>query len=76
MRRVHETEGRVGHRRRFSAEQFQELLTCAGFTPRQARNSGYSFHDLSTWYANRKPDASMGRSSGRRYAFREAGMDP
>lgn len=68
---IHETERRVGHRRHYSAEQMQELLTCTGFTPLRVWNSGYPFHDLSKWYANRNPDAAMRQFSGRRYGIRE-----
>lgn len=69
--RVHETEKRVGHHRHYSSDQMRDLLIRAGFTPLRVWNSGYPFHDLSKWYANRNPDASMQRFSGNRYGIRE-----
>jgi len=60
---VGETERRVGHQRHFTVPEMSDLLTASSWTPIRVWNTGWPFHDLSKWYANRDPDASM-RSFG------------
>jgi 2-polyprenyl-3-methyl-5-hydroxy-6-metoxy-1,4-benzoquinol methylase len=68
---VRETERRVGHLGHFTSQQMQSRLTAAGWTPVRVWNSGFPFHDLSKWYANRDPDASMRQFAGQRYGFKQ-----
>jgi 2-polyprenyl-3-methyl-5-hydroxy-6-metoxy-1,4-benzoquinol methylase len=68
---VRETERRVGHIRHFTREQMSELLEAAGWQPLQVWNTGYPFHDLSKWYANRDPDQTMSQFGERAYGWRE-----
>lgn len=58
---VRETERRVGHVRHFSADEMRRLLLKVGWEPVKIWNTGFPFHDLSKWYANRDPDATMRR---------------
>jgi SAM-dependent methyltransferase len=69
--RVGETERRVGHRRHFTREEMRDLLAASGWTPVRVWNTGFPFHDLSKWWANRDPDASMSRFGDRAYGPRE-----
>lgn len=69
--KVQETERRVGHLRHFSCEQMRALLTSAGWRPERVWNAGFPFHDLSKWYANRDPDASMASFADRPYGPKE-----
>jgi 2-polyprenyl-3-methyl-5-hydroxy-6-metoxy-1,4-benzoquinol methylase len=69
---VRETERRVGHLRHFSRDEVAELLARAGWVPVRVWNSGFPFHDLSKWYANLDPDASMARFGDRPYGLRES----
>lgn len=62
--RVGETERRVGHVRHFKAVEMRELLMQSGWQPVRVWNEGFPFHDLSKWWANRDPDASMSRFGG------------
>lgn len=64
---LRETERRVGHRRHFTADEMSAMLLGAGWVPERVWNAGWPFHDLSKWYANRNPDASMDRFSARAY---------
>ena len=64
---VRETERRVGHRRHWSREQLTALLRSSGWRPERVWNTGWPFHDLSKWWANRNPDGSMERFSARTY---------
>lgn len=68
---LRETERRVGHLRHFTAEDMTSLLTAAGWEPVRVWNAGFPFHDLSKWYANRDPGASMRRFGDERYGMRE-----
>jgi len=68
---LRETERRVGHLRHFTASAMRRLLIEAGWEPVRVWNSGFPFHDLSKWYANRNPDATMRRFGGERYGLRE-----
>jgi 2-polyprenyl-3-methyl-5-hydroxy-6-metoxy-1,4-benzoquinol methylase len=68
---VRETERRVGHVRHFSAEALSVLLREAGFNEVRVWNEGFPFHDLSKWYANRDPGASLDRFATRAYGIRE-----
>jgi SAM-dependent methyltransferase len=68
---VRETERRVGHRRHFSASEMRDILIRTGWQPEQVWNEGLPFHDLSKWYANRDPEASMARFGQRAYGWRE-----
>lgn len=68
---LRETERRVGHRRHWTAEEMRDLLASAGWEPDRVWNTGWPFHDLSKWWANRDPDASMARFGSRRYAAGE-----
>ncbi|MDJ0848230.1 MAG: class I SAM-dependent methyltransferase [Myxococcota bacterium] len=68
---VRETERRVGHRRHFSAGEMRELLGEAGWRVASVWNTGFPFHDLSKWLANRDPDAAMQRFGERAYGWRE-----
>jgi 2-polyprenyl-3-methyl-5-hydroxy-6-metoxy-1,4-benzoquinol methylase len=56
---MRETERRVGHKQHFTAAEMSRLLEEAGWEPLRVWNAGFPFHDLSKWYANRNPDASM-----------------
>ncbi len=69
--RVQETERRVGHRRHYSPADMEHLLARAGWTPERVWNSGWPFHDLSKWYANRDVDRSMATFAARAYGPRE-----
>lgn len=68
---VRETERRVGHRRHFTREALTLLLTEAGWAEPRVWNAGFPFHDLSKWWANRDPDASVQRFGERPYGRRE-----
>ena len=68
---VRETERRVGHRRHHSADEMSDLLVATGREPVRVWNTGYPFHDLSKWYANRNPDATMERFGEREYSWSE-----
>jgi 2-polyprenyl-3-methyl-5-hydroxy-6-metoxy-1,4-benzoquinol methylase len=68
---LRETERRVGHLRHFTAEDMTQVLLDAGWEPVRVWNEGFPFHDLSKWYANRDPDASMRRFGDERYGLRE-----
>jgi SAM-dependent methyltransferase len=68
---VRETETRVGHRRHFSVSEIRDLLVQTGWLPEHIWNEGFPFHDLSKWYANRNPEASMARFGQRPYGWRE-----
>lgn len=64
---VRETERRVGHVRHFSGAEAERLLVASGWVPERVWNAGFPFHDLSKWWANRRPDVSMRRFGGERY---------
>lgn len=64
---VRETERRVGHLRHFSAPEMESLLREAGWGLDRTWNCGWPFHDLSKWWANVDPDATMHRFSDRPY---------
>jgi SAM-dependent methyltransferase len=66
-----ETERRVGHLRHFTAEEISAMMRGAGWEVEAAWNCGFPFHDLSKWWANRDPDATMSRYSDRAYGPRE-----
>ncbi len=68
---VRETERRVGHRRHFSADEMRALLAEAGWRVVSVWNTGFPFHDLSKWLANRDPDAAMRRFGESAYGWRE-----
>lgn len=68
---VRETERRVGHVRHFSVDEMLVLLQRAGWHAVWVYNCGFPFHDLSKWYANLDPDASMRRFGGDRYGWKE-----
>jgi hypothetical protein len=68
---VRETERRVGHHRHFKSAEMRELLSENGFTALRVWNSGFPFHDLSKWYANRDPDAMMREFAGQRYGIKQ-----
>ena len=69
--RLRETERRVGHLQHFTAEAMKGLLREAGWEPVRVWNAGFPFHDLSKWYANRDPDATMRRFGEQSYGLRE-----
>ncbi len=64
---VRETERRVGHIRHFDPAEMAVLLGRSGWSPVRIWNCGFPFHDLSKWWANRDPSASMSRFGGDRY---------
>lgn len=66
-----QTERRVGHRRHYSAEEMRALLLEAGWHPLRVWNTGFPFHDLSKWYANRDPENSLSRFGQGAYTWRE-----
>lgn len=68
---LRETERRVGHVRHFTAEEMKALLREAGWAADRIWNAGWPFHDLSKWWANRNPAATMARFSDRTYGPRE-----
>jgi len=68
---VHETERRVGHVRHFTPETMRSLLELSGWRPVAVWNEGFPFHDLSKWYANLNPDASMKRFGEESYGWSE-----
>lgn len=68
---VRETERRVGHRRHYQANEMRDLLEATGWTAERVWNTGFPFHDLSKWYANRDPDRSMQQFGERPYGLRE-----
>lgn len=69
--KVQETERRVGHLRHFTVEEMRALLARTGWRPERVWNAGFPFHDLSKWYANRDPDASMASFADRPYGWKE-----
>jgi len=69
--RIGETERRVGHVRHFTSDEMARVLRDAGWRPVRVWNAGFPFHDLSKWYANRDPDASMRRFGERSYSWQE-----
>jgi len=69
--RVGETERRVGHRRHFTVAEMERLLEATGWHPERVWNTGWPFHDLSKWYANLNPDASMRSFGTGAYGLRE-----
>lgn len=69
--RVGETERRVGHLRHFTAAEMSALLNECGWRPLRVWNSGYPFHDLSKWYANRNPDALLKEFADKPYGLKE-----
>lgn len=69
--RMRETERRVGHVRHFSRTEITRSLAAAGWRPVRVWNAGFPFHDLSKWWANRRPDATMERFGTRRYGATE-----
>jgi 2-polyprenyl-3-methyl-5-hydroxy-6-metoxy-1,4-benzoquinol methylase len=68
---LRETERRVGHQQHFSASQMESLLLEAGFRPQRIYNTGFPFHDLSKWYANLNPNASMTQFAEKEYGLWE-----
>lgn len=68
---VHETERRVGHQRHFSAAELREMLIEAKWSSDRVWNTGFPFHDLSKWYANKNADRSMRQFSNTRYGLRQ-----
>lgn len=68
---VRETERRVGHRQHFTRDGLTRLLREAGWEEPRVWNAGFPFHDLSKWWANRDPDASVQRFGERPYGWRE-----
>jgi SAM-dependent methyltransferase len=64
---LRETERRVGHRCHFTSAEMRELLERTGWRCERVWNCGFPFHDLSKWWANRDPDATMARFSGEAY---------
>ena len=68
---LRETERRVGHRRHFGRDDVIRLLKDAGWDRPRAWNEGFPFHDLSKWWANRDPDASVRRFGERPYGPKE-----
>jgi SAM-dependent methyltransferase len=69
--RVGETERRVGHVRHFTATELARLLEGTGWQSEAIWNAGLPFHDLSKWWANRDPEASMSRFGDAPYGPRE-----
>ena len=67
--RVWETEKRVGHFRHFSRPDMEALLASSGWAVERVWNAGFPFHDLSKWYANRRPDETMRRFGGEAYGI-------
>jgi SAM-dependent methyltransferase len=68
---LRETERRVGHRRHWSVDEMTGLLRSTGWRPERVWNTGWPFHDLSKWWANRNPDGSMARFGDRAYGLSE-----
>lgn len=68
---VRETERRVGHVRHFSRADMTQLLFDTDWEPLAVWNTGFPFHDLSKWYANRDPDGSMHRFGEKEYGPKE-----
>jgi SAM-dependent methyltransferase len=68
---VRETERRVGHVRHFTVAEMNGVLGDAGWRPMRVWNAGFPFHDLSKWYANVDPDASMKRFGESAYGWKE-----
>ncbi len=68
---LRETERRVGHVRHFRSAEMRELLLRTGWLCERVWNCGFPFHDLSKWWANRDPDATLARFSGEAYGVRQ-----
>lgn len=68
---LRETERRVGHLRHFTAGEMRSLLGEAGWSPERVWNAGWPFHDMSKWWANRDPGATMSRFGDRPYGILE-----
>ena len=71
---LRETERRVGHLRHFGAGEMDSLLAAAGWRVERIWNAGWPFHDLSKWWANRNPDATMRRFGERSYGAAESAV--
>jgi SAM-dependent methyltransferase len=68
---VRETERRVGHVQHFTVDAMRDVLEHAGWQPVRLWNAGFPFHDVSKWYANLDPDASMRRFGDGAYGWKE-----
>jgi cyclopropane fatty-acyl-phospholipid synthase-like methyltransferase len=68
---VRETERRVGHVRHFTVREMTDLLEQSGWQPQRVWNAGFPFHDLSKWYANLDPDASMRQFGESHYGWKQ-----
>ncbi|HVT45434.1 MAG TPA: class I SAM-dependent methyltransferase [Thermoanaerobaculia bacterium] len=68
---VRATERAVGHRHHYSAEEMAARLIECGWQPLRIWNAGYPFHDLSKWYANRDPAATLDRFGTGAWGWRE-----
>jgi len=64
---LRETERRVGHHRHYQSADIEALLRRTGWSPVRIWNCGFPFHDLSKWWANRHPEASLERFGGQSY---------
>lgn len=68
---VRPTERHVGHVRHFSRQELDRLLADAGWRPVRVWNCGFPFHDLSKWWANRRPETTLERFGSRSYGWSE-----
>lgn len=68
---IRQTEQRVGHRRHYDQREMRELLESRGFKATRVWNTGFPFHDLSKWYANLNPDASMAEFQDGAYGLKQ-----
>lgn len=68
---VRPTERHVGHVRHFSRQELRRLLDDAGWRPERVWNCGFPFHDLSKWWANRRPETTLDRFGSRPYGRSE-----
>lgn len=68
---IRQTEQRVGHRRHYENRDMEALLSQHHFKPVRVWNTGFPFHDMSKWYANLNPDASMSQFGEGAYGLKE-----
>lgn len=68
---IRATEQHVGHVRHWSREDIHEALAQAGFSDISPRSTGWPFHDLSKYLANRNPDKTIRSFGESGYGFKQ-----
>jgi 2-polyprenyl-3-methyl-5-hydroxy-6-metoxy-1,4-benzoquinol methylase len=65
------TERSVGHVRHFTRSDMKAILQESGWKPISVWNSGFPFHDLSKWWANRNPHKTLRQFGDKPYGLYE-----